>query len=500
MEDAIFKEKRHGDARTSTRRQVIIMSTTQDQRLSKSGYDFIDDDRLEELLTRPTPEAAEVRDVIAKSMSKHPLSIEETATLVAADSPELVEEIFEAARTLKRDVYGNRIVLFAPLYIGNMCSNDCAYCAFRRSNPGMNRRTLNTEELHAQVAALEDAGHKRIIVVFGEHPRYDDDFIADCVREVYKVKSGPGEIRRVNINAAPTTHEGYAKVREAGIGTWQIFMETYHHDTYRTVHPAGTRKGDYLWRLDGLSRAFEVGQDDVGIGALFGLYKWQFEVLGLVRHSLHLQEHYNCGPHTISFPRLRPAHGVQIDVQWLVNDDEFKRVIAILRLAVPYTGLILTAREPAELRREVMGFGVSQIDAGSRIEMGGYTEAGDAQVQVLENEQFQLGDVRSLDQVMKELVVDGYIPSFCTACYRLGRTGEHFMEFAIPGFIQKFCTPNGLTTLMEYLVDYASPETRTEGEKTIRRELDKLPDGQRKTLLLERLEQIRGSESRDLYF
>ncbi len=274
------------------------------------------------------------------------------------------------------------------------------------------------------------------------------------MRTVYSVKVDHGEIRRVNINAAPMDHAGYATVRAAGIGTYQIFQETYHHETYSQVHPRKTRKADYLWRLDALARAMEAGCDDVGIGALFGLYDWKFEVLGLVAHALHLQKHYNVGPHTVSFPRLRPAQGVNIDEKYLVGDRDFKRLVAILRLSVPYTGLILTAREPAALRREVLAFGISQIDAGSRIELGGYTEVGDAQV--MEREQFQLGDIRSLDEVMQELMVDGYVPSFCTACYRLGRTGEHFMEFAIPGFIQNLCTPNALTTLMEYLIDYAS--------------------------------------------
>jgi 2-iminoacetate synthase len=242
----------------------------------------------------------------------------------------------------------------------------------------------------------------------------------------------------------------------------------------------------------------EAGIDDLGIGALFGLYDWRYEVLGLVTHALHLQERYGVGPHTISFPRLRPASGVQMDERWFVDDDEFKRLVAILRLSVPYTGLILTAREPAELRREVMAFGVSQIDAGSRIEIGGYTQAGDAQV--MEKEQFELGDIRGLDEVMRELMSDGYVPSFCTACYRLGRTGEHFMEFAIPGFIKRYCTPNALSTLEEYLVDYASPETRAVGEKLVQAEMDKLPDGKVKQQLAERLERIRTSDDRDLYF
>lgn len=473
------------------------MAFVTDKKLSGTGYDFIDEARLGRLAQTRSP-AERVRDVIAKSLDKQPLTVEETAVLLGADDPESTEAIFDAARQLKRDVYGNRIVLFAPLYVGNECVNDCVYCAFRRSNPEAVRRTLGHEELTRQIEALLRRGHKRTILVFGEHPRYDAAFVADCVRHVYTVREGHGEIRRVNINAAPLDHEGYATVKEAGIGTYQIFQETYHHETYERVHGRDTRKGDYLWRLDGVSRAMEAGCDDVGIGALFGLYDWRFEVLALVTHALYLQKHYNVGPHTISFPRLRPACGVELDESRLVGDDDFKRLVAILRLSVPYTGLILTAREPAALRREVLAFGVSQIDAGSRIELGGYTEAGDAQV--MQREQFHLGDIRSLDEVMRELLVDGYVPSFCTACYRLGRTGEHFMEFAIPGFIQNLCTPNALSTLCEYLVDYASTETCRAGMKRIDEELGKLPDGPRKQELLDRLRRIRETDERDLYF
>ncbi len=466
--------------------------------LSRGAVDFINDDELTNLLAQPSPQPERVREVIAKSLAKEPLTVEETAVLLRAEDPEMVNEIFEAARRLKREVYGNRIVLFAPLYIGNYCVNDCAYCAFKRSNREAVRRTLTRDELVGQVEALERQGHKRLILVFGEHSAYNADFIADCVRTVYGVRLGHGEIRRVNINAAPLDHEGYRKVKEAGIGTYQVFQETYHHATYERYHPAGTRKGDFQYRLDALSRAMEAGLDDVGIGALFGLYDWRFEVLGLVSHARYLAERYHCGPHTISFPRLRPAAGVRFDEKWFVRDEHFKRVIAILRLAVPYTGLILTARENPELRREVMAFGVSQIDAGSRIEIGGYTEAGDAQV--MEREQFSLGDIRSLDTVMRELMADGYVPSFCTACYRLGRTGEHFMEFAIPGFIRNFCTPNALSTLEEYLVDYASPETRKTGETLIARALDAMDEGPVKTELIERLKRIKATDDRDLYF
>jgi 2-iminoacetate synthase len=474
------------------------MAGLTEMKCSEGAVDFIDDAHLQDLLDAPQPDVAEIRDIVAKSLDKQALDLRETAALLNAEDPELIEEIFDAARQLKQKVYGNRIVIFAPLYIGSYCINDCAYCAFKRSNPHAHRRTLSGDEIEQQVTALEDRGHKRLILVFGEHPDYDAEFIARTVETVYQVRSGFGEIRRVNINAAPLDVDGFRRVKEAGIGTYQIFQETYHHETYARIHPAGTRKADFLYRLDALDRAMMAGLDDVGLGVLYGLADWKYETLGMVRHALHLQERFDVGPHTLSFPRLQPAFGVEIDEQHKVSDADFKRLVAILRLAVPYTGLICTARESPEIRREVMAFGVSQIDAGSRIELGGYTEAGDAQV--MEREQFSLGDIRGLDEVMRELLTDGYIPSFCTACYRLGRTGEHFMEFAIPGFIKEYCTPNALTTLMEYLVDYASPETRAAGEAVIERQLAQMPDSPHKTELANRLAAIRESESRDLYF
>jgi len=473
------------------------MQKTFAQNLSSRAVDFIDDERLEGLL-KSRADRAQVREIIAKSLSKTALDVEETAQLLAADDPQLVEEIFEAARQLKRSVYGNRIVLFAPLYVGNQCVNDCLYCGFRRSNPEACRRTLKAEELKAEVQTLESRGHKRLILVFGEHPLYRPENIAEAVRTVYETRIGRGEIRRVNINAAPFDIDGFRTIKASGIGTYQIFQETYHHETYARMHPRRTPKANYLYRLDALGRAMEAGCDDVGIGALLGLADWRFEVLGLVSHALHLQDRYGVGPHTISFPRLRPASGVSLETDHRVSDDQFKRAVAVLRLAVPYTGLILTARERPELRREVMAFGVSQIDAGSRIELGGYAEG--AQSQRLNREQFELGDTRPLDEVMRELMLDGYVPSFCTACYRLGRTGEHFMEFAIPGFIKRFCTPNALSTLMEYLVDYASAQTREAGEKLIAEELAGMAESPLKANLVERLERIRTTAERDLYF
>lgn len=469
-----------------------------------NAREFINEGHLHQLLSRPRPSAAEVRDAIACSMAKQPLTEEQVAVLLRADDPELIQEIFQAARQLKKDVYGNRIVLFAPLYVGNHCVNDCQYCGFRSSNPEAVRRTLDDEELRSQVRALESVGHKRLILAFGEHSCYDAEFIAHCVRTVYDTKIGgdgetpPGEIRRVNINAAPMDEEGFRIIKEAGIGTYQIFMETYHRDTYAKVHPRNTRKADYLYRLDALSRAMDAGCDDVGVGALFGLYDWRFEVLGLVSHSRFLQETFGVGPHTISVPRLRPASQVEVSDRWQVTDEEFKRLVAILRLSVPYTGLILTAREDSRLRREVLAFGVSQIDAGSRIEIGGYTEAGDAQV--MEREQFTLGDIRPLDSVVRELLEDGYVPSWCTGCYRLGRTGEQFMEFAIPGFIERFCTPNALLTLTEYLEDYASPETREVGRKLVAAATREVEPDHRREDLAERLKRITAHGERDIFF
>ncbi|MHB1461973.1 MAG: [FeFe] hydrogenase H-cluster radical SAM maturase HydG [Armatimonadota bacterium] len=461
--------------------------------------DFIDDQLIEGLLTRPS-EPAQVRDVIAKSMAKQPLSVAETAILVNATQPELIEEIFDAARTLKREVYGNRIVLFAPLYIGNLCINDCAYCGFRRSNKEAIRRTLSMDEIRDQVRALEQTGHKRLILVYGEHARYDANFIAETVRVTYDTRIPKGEIRRVNINAAPLSVEDYKIVKQAGIGTYQVFQETYHKQTYQSVHPAGTRKADYLWRLHALGRAMEAGIDDVGLGGLFGLYDWRFELLSLVTHALHLQAVYGVGPHTISFPRLKPASGVNLDEQWLTSDAEFKRLVAILRLAVPYTGLIMTCRESAEMRQALMEFGVSQIDAGTRLELGGYTEQQDIDSQEKHKEQFMLGDMRPLDEVVQQLLRDGHIPSFCTACYRKGRTGEVFMEYAIPGFIEKMCTPNALSTLQEYLCDFASPETRHVGEQIIEQQLGLMSNESVKQTLQGYLQRIRSSDDRDLAF
>ena len=443
------------------------------------------------------PSAERVRDVIAKSLDKQRLEPDEMAVLINAEDPALVNEIFEGARELKKRIYGNRIVLFAPLYIGNECVNNCQYCGFRCTNTEVSRKTLTFQELDREVEALVRRGHKRLILVYGEHPQYGAQFIHDTVNEVYRIKRGNGEIRRVNINAAPLDVEGYRLVKDAGIGTYQIFQETYHPETYRQMHPSGP-KSDYLWRLHGLDRAQQAGIDDIGIGALMGLFDWRFETMALLHHTIHLEKEFNVGPHTISFPRIEPAIGTGLCDRppHAVSDADFKRLVAILRLAVPYTGLILTCRESVELRNEIIQFGVSQIDAGSNIGIGAYSQEDQ---EAYKRSQFVLNDGRPLDQVMRELCEADFLPSFCTGCYRLGRTGEHFMEFAIPGFVKRFCTPNAVLTFLEYLQDYASPETRKAGIRQIERELNRMPEGDQKTKLRERMEQIKNGD-RDLYF
>ena len=470
--------------------------------LTEGFKDFIDDDYIHSLIRDRKENLPKCREIFKKSLSKQPLSVEETAELLAITSEEGLHELFETARELKRNVYGNRIVLFAPLYIGNYCINDCTYCGFRRSLRTTVRHTLSEEQLINEVKSLENEGHKRLILVYGEHPKYTPEFIAKTVKLTYatKTNNGKGEIRRVNINAAPLDIAGYKIVKEAGIGTFQVFQETYHKETYAKYHPAGTQKGDYMWRLNAMDRAFEGGIDDMGIGALFGLYDWRFEVLGLVTHALHLQQRYGVGPHTISFPRIQPANGLDIELPYRVSDSEFERLVAILRLAVPYTGLIMTARESKAIRDKVMEFGVSQIDAGTKLEIGGYQKERQNKEQTLNEEQFQVGDTRDLDEVIHWLINRDYIPSFCTSCYRVGRTGEHFMEFAIPGFIKRFCTRNGLLTLAEYLEDYSSEATKKDGYALIEREIAKMTNEEQKKSLLERLDRIRNKGERDLLY
>lgn len=456
---------------------------------------FIDEEEIWNYLNNTISTPEKVKQVVDKSLSKKRLNLEETATLINATHPESINIIKDGAKELKNRIYGNRIVLFAPLYIGNKCSNNCVYCGFRSSNKEQVRKTLSRSELVKEVESLEDQGQKRLILVYGEHAEYNPDFIAETVRTTYSVKKGNGEIRRVNINAAPLDIEGFRKVKDAGIGTYQVFQETYHRSTYKTCHPSG-KKADYDWRLTSLDRAQEAGVDDVGIGALIGLYDWRFEVMGLVRHTNHLEACYNVGPHTISFPRIKDALNLQMGDKYFASDEEFIRLVAILRLAVPYTGLILTAREPAHLRNELIQYGVSQIDGGTRIELGAYAES--SSDQNLSREQFRINDERPLNDIIDELLDRDMIPSFCTACYRLGRTGEHFMEFSVPGFIKRFCTPNAILTLVEYLIEYAPEKTKLKGMEIIDKNLENLNEKLQKEVR-ERINRIKEGE-RDLYF
>jgi 2-iminoacetate synthase len=458
---------------------------------------FIDPEEIQEFLDRPKPTPEHVRHLIDKSLSKERLSLEETADLLNADDPELIEEIKKGARTLKERIYGNRIVLFAPLYIGNKCVNNCKYCGFRVANKDQIRTTLTDQQMIREVEALEENGQKRLILVYGEHPEYDAEFIAHTVRTVYDVKKGNGEIRRVNINAAPLDVEGFKTVKESGIGTYQVFQESYHPDTYKYYHPSGP-KSDFNWRLTSLDRAMEGGIDDLGIGALFGLYDWKYEVMALVRHTNHFEAVYNIGPHTISFPRIKAAAGTDVDPKYQVSDEDFVRLIAILRLAVPYTGMILTAREPVSVRQEALTFGVSQIDGGTKLELGSYSE-NEQDSQNLNREQFEINDSRSLNEIIDELLDQGYLPSFCTGCYRVGRTGEHFMEFSVPGFIKRYCTPNAMLTLAEYLMDYAPENTAEKGWNVIGENLQKMKDPVTEKETRIRLERIKNGE-RDLFF
>ncbi len=458
---------------------------------------FIDANEINSILAQAKSDSYQIRDIIQKSLDKNRLSLHETAVLLKANEPEMLEAIKDGAKELKNKIYGDRIVLFAPLYIGNYCANNCTYCGFKNSNKEIIRKTLSNNELIKEVQSLEKRGHKRLILVFGEHQFYSPEFMADTVRTVYSVKYENGEIRRVNINAAPQDIDGFKVIKEANIGTYQIFQETYHKGTYSKVHISGMKR-NYDWRLTAIDRAMEAGIDDVGIGALIGLYDWRFDVLGLVRHVNHLEAVYNVGPHTISFPRIQYASEMKIDPSYLVNDEDFTHLVAVLRLSVPYTGMILTARESAKIRDTIIKYGVSQIDGGSNIELGGYSEE-NKHLQNINRKQFKINDDRTLSEVIHELLEQGMIPSFCTACYRMGRTGEHFMEFSVPGFIKKLCSPNAILTLAEYLEDYATPEIKTLGYKLIDEKILELAVDTSVKSLKEKLELVKQGR-RDLYF
>ena len=457
-----------------------------------------DDARLESLLAQTVaPDRQRLDDLLAKAASLVGLDEAETAQLLAVSDPAGRERLFAAARGAKEGIYGKRMVLFAPLYLSNRCLNNCLYCGFRRDNRDLVRHTLSQEEIEQEVRAIIRLGHKRVLMVAGEHPQVSGmEYLVAALHTGYGVKEGPGELRRINVNLAPMRVEDYAELKAAGIGTYQCFQETYHRDTYARMHPSGP-KSDFDWRVSCMDRAFQGGVDDVGIGVLFGLHDYRFEVLGLVRHAAYLDREYGAGPHTISFPRLEPALNAPAAQHppAPITDEQLKQVVAVLRLAVPYTGIIMSTRETPPLRRELCGLGVSQLSAGSRTYPGGYRE-GPANIET--EEQFLVGDTRSLDEVVRELCEQGYLPSFCTACYRSGRTGEVFMGIAKPGDIQQFCAPNALLTFQEYLLDYASPATREAGEPCIRQHLAAITSPRLGKLTRERLEAVEAGK-RDLY-
>ena len=428
------------------------------------------------------------------------LSHREASVLLACDIPEMTERMYELAREIKQAFYGNRIVMFAPLYLSNYCVNQCVYCPYHMQNKEIPRKKLTQEEIRQEVIALQDMGHKRLAIESGEDPVNNPiEYILECINTIYSIKHKNGAIRRVNVNIAATTVENYRKLKEAGIGTYILFQETYHKESYEKLHPAGP-KHNYAYHTEAMDRAMDGGIDDVGLGVLFGLDKYKYEFAGLLMHAEHLEAVHGVGPHTISVPRVKRASDIDPSVfDNGIDDDTFAKIIACIRIAVPYTGMIISTRENETCRDKVLGLGVSQISGGSRTSVGGYAGYS-ADERPHDTEQFDVSDQRSLDEVVKWLMDGGYIPSFCTACYREGRTGDRFMALCKVGQIQNCCHPNALMTLQEYLSDYASPETRAVGEALIAKEIQKVPDEKRRQRAIEYLDSIKNGGQRDFRF
>ena len=443
-----------------------------------NNINIIDENKIHSILEKKqNPDIKEVRDVLNKAKELHGLTLEEIATLLTIENQDLLEELYDTALYVKREIYGNRLVLFAPLYVSNYCSNNCLYCGFRADNKEIVRRSLSLDEIKEETLAILEQGHKRVLMLMGEnHKNCTFDYFLETIDAVYSVKdSKNSSIRRINIEIAPLTDEEFHKLKDVKIGTYTVFQETYHRETYKKMHPSG-RKSDYNWRIETMDRALANGMHDVGIGTLFGLYDYKFEVLAMIEHAKHLDKKFNVGPHTISIPRVNPAKNApaSLEIPHKVSDEDFKKLVAVIRCAVPYTGMILSTRESIALRTKLFDLGVSQISAGSRTNPGGYKQA--FSIDVDDESQFHLNDSRTSGEVIKDVLLHGFIPSFCTACYRLGRVGEDFMDQAKPGLIKLFCHPNGLTTLKEYLVDYADEETKIIGNELIERELANIPN------------------------
>ena len=438
-----------------------------------------------------------INEILDKARLEKGLSHREASVLLACEDKSVQEEIFELAKQIKDHYYGKRIVMFAPLYLSNYCINGCVYCPYHRGSNGVVRRKLTQEEIRREVIALENIGHKRLAIEAGEDPVNNPiEYILESIKTIYSIHHKNGDIRRVNVNIAATTVENYRKLHEAGIGTYILFQETYHKESYEKLHPTGP-KSDYAYHTEAMDRAMEGGIDDVGLGVLFGLERYNYEFAGLLMHAEHLEAVHGVGPHTISVPRIRPAEGVDPnDFEGGIDDDMFAKICALIRISVPYTGMIISTRESKSVRERVLQLGVSQISGGSRTTVGGYdsdSESDDG------SEQFDVSDRRTLDEVVKWLMELGFIPSFCTACYREGRTGDRFMSLCKSGQIGNCCHPNALMTLMEYLEDYASAETKAVGEKLIERQLLNIPSDKIRSIAKKRIEDIKKG-SRDFRF
>ncbi len=440
-----------------------------------------------------SPSHQSVETVINKSLKLKGLSPAEVALLLNCEDKAILNRIFKTARQIKDLIYGNRLVLFAPLYLSNRCINNCLYCGFSQETSNREKRILNAKEVRDETNALISQGHKRLLLVSAEDPKVNIDYLEEGIKSVYDTMIGNGSIRRLNVNVAPMRTQDFKRLKNTGIGTYQLFQETYHIDTYTKLHTSGP-KSDFLKRLYACDLAQNAGIDDVGIGVLFGLYNYKFEILALLFHAIHLEDTFGVGPHTISVPRLEPAQGSNIATKppWPVSDNELKKIIAVLRLAVPYTGIILSTRENAVLRDELFHLGVSQISAGSKTNPGSYNGNNNAQ------EQFNISDNRSLSEVIEDLAGRGFIPSFCTSCYRTGRTGADFMELAKPGEIKNFCQPNALLTFEEYLLDY-NPKLSQKAKSLLSSEVNKITDAKVRQKTMNYMKSLIKGE-RDLYF
>ena len=429
-----------------------------------------------------------VEEILARAAEGKGLNHRDAAVLLECDDPEIVERIFTLARQIKQRIYGNRIVMFAPLYLSNYCINGCVYCPYHAKNRTIPRRKLTQEEIRREVIALQDMGHKRLALETGEHPiKNPIEYVLESIDTIYSIHHKNGAIRRVNVNIAATTVDNYRLLKDAGIGTYILFEETYNRKVYETLHPTGP-KSDWAYHTEAMDRAMEGGIDDVGIGALFGLCNYRYDFVGILMHAEHLEARFGVGPHTISVPRIRPADDIDpADFPDAVTDEVFRRIVAVLRVAVPYTGMIVSTRESQRSRELVLDVGVSQMSGGSRTSVGGYAE-GDESVE--DSAQFAISDNRTLDEIVAWLLELGYIPSFCTACYREGRTGDRFMSLAKRGLIGNCCAPNALFTLREYLDDYASPRTRALAEKMIEKEIPLIPSDKVRAITIENLRKI----------